>query len=140
MKNITAFHIVWILVGCIFAEAAFMVVQIGLTLLLSGQNYSLHELLSPNNPLYAIPPHFAIVGIIFFASIIYGEYRHFFKMGYYIVAAIVAALLYFLSLWMSGFSLSLGGFAINLIAAIVSGAVYWWVTPRRYNRRSLNTF
>ena len=66
MKNMTAFHITWILVGCIFAEAA--------------------------------------------------------------------------SLWLSDFTLLFKDIVINLVAAVISGAIYWAITPRRYNRRSLSTF
>lgn len=139
MKSITAFHITWILVGCIFAEAAFMIVQIGLTVLLLEHDITLHDLLSPNNPLYAVPPHFLIVGVVFILAIIYGEHRHFYKMHYYLLSALVAAILYFISLWLSGMALSFGETVINLIASLVSGGVYWCITPRRYNRRSLSS-
>lgn len=140
MKSTTAFHITWILVGCIFSEAAFMVVQIGLSLMTFDQSMTLHDLLSPDNPLYAIPPHFMIVGIVFVAAIIYAEFRRFYKISYYVLAAVFAAILYFISLWMSGMALSFGDTIINLVAAVVSGFVYWWITPRRYNRRTLNTY
>ncbi|WP_297326760.1 hypothetical protein [uncultured Bartonella sp.] len=140
MKSTTAFHVAWILVGCIFSEAAFMVVQIGLSLMTFDKTMTLHDLLSPDNPLYAIPPHFMIVGIVFVAAIIYAEYRHLYKTSYYVLAAILAAILYFISLWMSGMALSFGDTIINLVAAVVSGIVYWWITPRRYNRHTLNTY
>ena len=137
MKSITAFHITWILVGCIFAEAAFMIVQIGLTVLFLEPDVTLHDMLSPNNPLYAVPPHFMIVGVVFILAIIYGEYRHFYKMHYYLLAAVIAAILYFISLWASGMALSFAETVINLVASLVSGGVYWFITPRRYNRRTL---
>lgn len=140
MKRITAFHITWILVGCIFAEAAFMVVQIGLTVMTLEQHVTLHDMLSPNNPLYAIPPHFMIVGIVFVVAIIYAEARHLYNIMYYIVAAVIAAVLYLISLWLSGIALSFQDTVVNLIAAVVSGAVYWWITPRRYNRRTLSEY
>lgn len=140
MKNMTAFHITWILVGCIFAEAAFMIVQIALTIACSGQSVSLHDMLSPDNPLYAIPPHFLIVGVVFLAAIIFGEYKQIYNIGYYIVAAVIAAILYFISLWLSNFTLLFKDIVINLVAAVISGAIYWAITPRRYNRRSLSTF
>lgn len=140
MKSITAFHITWIFVGCIFAEAAFMVVQIGLSVMTIDKSMTLHDMLSPDNPLYAIPPHFMIVGIVFVLAIIYGEFRHFYKISYYVLAAIFAAILYFISLWMSGMALSFGDTVINLVAAVVSGSIYWWITPRRYNRRTLKTY
>lgn len=140
MKSTTAFHITWIIVGCIFAEAAFMVVQIGLSLMTFDQSMTLHDLLSPDNPLYAIPPHFMIVGIVFVAAIIYAEFRRFYKISYYVLAAVFAAILYFISLWISGMALSFSDTIINLVAAVVSGFIYWWITPRRYNRRTLNTY
>lgn len=140
MKNLTAFHITWVLVGCIFAEAAFIIVQIGLTVAFSDQSVNLHEMLSPNNPLYAVPPHFILVDIVFIAAIIYGEFKHLYMIGYYMVAALVTAILYIASLYYSGLSLSFKDIAINLVAALASGAIYWIITPRRYNRRSLSTF
>ena len=81
MKNMTAFHITWILVGCIFAEAAFMIVQIALTIACSGQSVSLHDMLSPDNPLYAIPPHFLIVGVVFLAAIILANTSRFITLA-----------------------------------------------------------
>lgn len=140
MKRIVAFHIAWIIVGCIFAEAAFMAVQIGLTVMTLEPDVSLHEMLSPDNALYAIPPHFMIVGIVFVAAIIYAEAKHFYKIGYYVLAALIAAILYVISLWFSGMTLSFQDTLINLIASVVSGAVYWWITPRRHNRYTLSKY
>ncbi|WP_297323738.1 hypothetical protein [uncultured Bartonella sp.] len=140
MKRIIAFHIAWILVGCIFAEAAFMAVQIGLTIVTSQQNISLHDMLSPNNPLYAIPPHFLIVSIVFIVAIIFAEARQLYNLTYYVAIGLVAAILYIGSLSLSGMPLSFQDTVINLVAAAVSGAVYWWITPRRFNRATLSEF
>lgn len=140
MKSTIAFHITWIFVGCILGEAAFMAVQICLSLMTFDQSMTLHDLLSPDNPLYAIPPHFMIVGTVFVAAIIYAEFRHYYQASYYVLAAVLAAILYFISLWMGGMALSFGDTIVNLIAAVVSGFVYWWITPRRYNRHTLNTY
>lgn len=131
MKEINAYRIAWIVVGCILAEAAFMITQIILTVVSNLSQYSLHDLLQPQNPLYAVPPHFMVVGVVFLITILYGEFRRIRTPFYYITCGLIAALAFHASFWITSTSTNLSRFIIDLVAAIMSGYIYWAVAPRR---------
>jgi len=132
MKRMTVYHTVWVAVGCFFAEAAFLLIQILLTVLFLRVHYSLPELLSANNPFYALPLHFYIISIVFLVSVLYGELRRIRFLPYYIGCSLLTTGAFHVALFLSGGDvMQASAVVINLIAAAISGLVYWAVSPRR---------
>jgi len=131
MQRISAYRLACIVVGCFFAEAAFLLTQILLTTVFLHVRYSLPELLSPDNPFYSLPPHFLVIVTVFLAAVIYGEYRHIRFLAYYIGCAIVAAIAFHIALLaLDGIVVQASSVVINMIAAVMSGLVYWFVSLR----------
>lgn len=155
MKYLTAYRVAWIVIGCFFAEAAYVITQIALMVLFGRTSFSLVEFLKPDNPFYALPAYFHVLGAVFAAGILFGELRRIRTAFYYICCGLAAAITYYaLTLpdivetihcafsWFSPDPRCLmlkrdasAGVFIGLAAAAVSGFVYWAISPRRHARR-----
>ncbi|AQS42317.1 MAG: Hypothetical protein BHV28_16390 [Candidatus Tokpelaia hoelldobleri] len=155
MKYLTAYRIAWIVTGCFFAEAAYVITQIVLTVLFRQAPFNLMEFLKPDNPLYALPAYFHVLGAVFAAGILFGELRRIRTAFYYICCGLAAAITYYILTlpdiietvhcafsWFSWHPncLMLTGdtpaiIAAGLVSAAVSGFVYWFISPRRHAKR-----
>jgi len=154
MKYLTAYRVAWIVIGCFFAEAAYVVTQIVLMVLFGQISFNLTEFLKPDNPFYALPVYFPVLGAVFAAGILFGELRRICTALYYICCGLAAAIVYYSFAlpdivetihcvfdWSSRDShclvLKRGApeiVTIGLASAAVSGFVYWFVSPRRHIR------
>jgi len=109
-----------------FAEPAFLLVQILLTVLFLRAPASLEGLLSAGNPLYALPPHFYAVGVVFLVSVLYGELRCIHFLPYYVGCGLLAVIAFNVALFLLDEIVMQAS-----IAATISGLVYWVLSPRR---------
>lgn len=129
--TITAYHLARIVVGCFFAEGAFLLVQIVLTLVFLPVHYPLRELLFAGNPLYALPPHFYSVAVVFAAAAFYGAWNNIRFVLYYVGCGLLAALAFHAALFLwDGTVLQASAVVINCIAAVISGLAYWALAAR----------
>lgn len=131
MKKLNLHIIIWMIVGCLFAEATFLVVKTGLTVFISGHYYMFKEFLNPKSAIYAVPPNFLAISTMFFMTVLYGQWKRIYQVGYYVFAGLITALIYHVLLWRDGYTIHQMDFVFNLIAAAVSGLVYWMIVPRR---------
>lgn len=132
IRHMTAYRMAWIVVACFFAEAAFLVTQIVLTLLFLPRRYSLSEMLAAHNPLYALPPYFFVIGVIFLATVLYGELQRIRTPLYYIGCGLVTAIVFHEILFIfNQIVAQASDVVINLLSAVVSGFVYWALSLRR---------